>query len=109
MRAVHDLLPPKIPDVRLHIIAVDLHWPFGDLDAGRAFEFFVFVGDEAMNECGFSDAAAAYEDELEFIEGAGGGCVSMRSDVIVENSLCIQRLNNLAWQSQCRISRQMEV
>src|SRR5437016_3256050 len=79
MRAVHDLLPPKIPDVRLHIIAVDLHWPFGDLDAGRAFEFFVFVGDEAMNECGFSDAAAAYEDELEFIRGVLFGTANART------------------------------
>src|ERR1043165_264677 len=87
VRAVHDLLPAKIPDVRLHIIAVDLDRPLGYLDAGRALEFFVLVGEQSMNQCRLTNATATDEYELEFVERLASA--SNNAEVVVEDLFCV--------------------
>src|ERR1044072_2566714 len=97
MCAVHDLLPTEVPNVRLHFIAVDLHRPLRNVDAGGAFEFFVLAGCEAVDQCCLSHTAPAYQYEFEFIEWLG---LNFNSKVIIKDSLCIRLLDKFFRQTE---------
>lgn len=49
MRPVHDLLSTEVPNMRMHLIALDPHGPFCDVDSRCALELLVLVGCEAVN------------------------------------------------------------
>ena len=84
MSAVHDLLPAEVPDVRADFRAVDDAGPICDVDARRSLEFFVAVAHELVHERRLAHAATAYQDEFEFVEGAGVG-VGGGAEVVVED------------------------
>jgi hypothetical protein len=74
MRGMHDLLAAKVPDVETVGRPARLERPVRDVDA-LSFRFIAAEGlvQEASDERGFADFAAADENQFGLVEGTRGG------------------------------------
>ena len=93
VRAVHDLLPAKVPHMGLHLLAADLPRPARDLDPRRAGKFPVFPLGQPVDERCLPHSAAPHEDELEFIERQGLRA-AFDAEVVVEDFSGVVRLDD---------------